>query len=127
MTDSKRPLSPHLQVYRLPLTAFVSITHRMTGAALIAGWIFIILSLVPVVLSTPGFSVMQQWLGYLFIKLVLAAFLFALFLHWCHGVRHLFMDIGKSLQKQTMDRYAVIEIGLSLAMTLVASYYLWAE
>jgi hypothetical protein len=29
-----RPLSPHLTIYRLPLPAILSITHRATGAAL---------------------------------------------------------------------------------------------
>ncbi|MCA3267808.1 MAG: succinate dehydrogenase, cytochrome b556 subunit, partial [Azospirillum sp.] len=33
----ERPLSPHLQVYRLPLTAWLSITHRATGVALAVG------------------------------------------------------------------------------------------
>lgn len=35
-TDN-RPLSPHLQVYRLPLTALMSISHRATGVALSVG------------------------------------------------------------------------------------------
>jgi succinate dehydrogenase / fumarate reductase cytochrome b subunit len=35
--NSNRPLSPHLQVYRLPLLAILSILHRMTGAALSIG------------------------------------------------------------------------------------------
>lgn len=40
-----RPLSPHLQVYRLPLTALLSISHRITGVLLamglllLAGWL----------------------------------------------------------------------------------------
>ena len=31
---TNRPLSPHLQVYRLPITARLSILHRATGVAL---------------------------------------------------------------------------------------------
>jgi len=30
----QRPLSPHLQAYRLPLAAIISITHRIVGAIL---------------------------------------------------------------------------------------------
>lgn len=29
-----RPMSPHLTIYRLPLPAILSVTHRATGAAL---------------------------------------------------------------------------------------------
>ena len=37
MSDSKHPISPHLQIYRLPLTALLSITHRLTGIILALG------------------------------------------------------------------------------------------
>ena len=33
----RRPLSPHLQIYRPMLTMIMSITHRITGAALYLG------------------------------------------------------------------------------------------
>ena len=34
--NNNRPTSPHLQVYKLPLTGIISITHRMTGVMLSA-------------------------------------------------------------------------------------------
>ncbi|MGH8499792.1 MAG: succinate dehydrogenase, cytochrome b556 subunit, partial [Methylococcales bacterium] len=37
-----RPLSPHLQIYRLPLTAILSITHRATGVAITLGMIYLV-------------------------------------------------------------------------------------
>jgi succinate dehydrogenase / fumarate reductase, cytochrome b subunit len=33
----ERPLSPHLQVYRLTLTMMMSVVHRVTGAMLCVG------------------------------------------------------------------------------------------
>ena len=44
--DDKRPMSPHLQVYKLPLTAKLSILHRATGAALFIGLILMVWVLV---------------------------------------------------------------------------------
>ncbi|MGZ8225816.1 MAG: succinate dehydrogenase, cytochrome b556 subunit, partial [Methylococcaceae bacterium] len=41
-THNNRPTSPHLQVYKLPLTGLISITHRMTGVMLSAGLLFFI-------------------------------------------------------------------------------------
>ena len=32
-----RPLSPHLQIYRLPLPALMSISHRLSGVVLSTG------------------------------------------------------------------------------------------
>ena len=34
---ANRPLSPHLQIYRWPLTMAMSIAHRVTGGALYFG------------------------------------------------------------------------------------------
>ena len=36
-----RPLSPHLSIYRWPITMAASITHRATGMALTAGTLFL--------------------------------------------------------------------------------------
>jgi len=38
-----RPLSPHLQVYRLPLAAVTSIMNRATGQAMVAGLVLVAL------------------------------------------------------------------------------------
>jgi hypothetical protein len=35
--EARRPLSPHLQIYRPMLTMMMSIMHRITGVALYAG------------------------------------------------------------------------------------------
>ena len=40
--SNERPLSPHLQVYQLPLTAVLSILHRMTGVVLSFGMILVV-------------------------------------------------------------------------------------
>ena len=37
MSTEERPLSPHLTIYRWPITMTLSILHRMTGVALSVG------------------------------------------------------------------------------------------
>ena len=37
-----RPTSPHLQVYKLPLTGIISITHRITGVFLSFGLVLVV-------------------------------------------------------------------------------------
>ena len=37
MSNSGRPLSPHLSIYRWPITMTLSILHRMTGVAMALG------------------------------------------------------------------------------------------
>ena len=42
MASAERPLSPHLQVYRPQWTSILSISHRATGVALVAGAVVLV-------------------------------------------------------------------------------------
>ena len=117
-TQSNRPTSPHLQVYRLPLTGIISITHRMTGVMLSAGLILFVAIVSSVAGGAASYATMQAVAGVWLVKLVYWGFLYALFFHLCHGVRHLIWDAGKSFDNDTLDRYAKIELGCSLGLTL---------
>jgi succinate dehydrogenase / fumarate reductase cytochrome b subunit len=117
-TNTNRPTSPHLQVYRLPLTGIISITHRMTGVLLSAGLLFVVYIVSAVAGGSASYAAMQGLMSVWLIRLVYWGFIYALFFHLCHGVRHLIWDAGKSFDRDTLDRYAVIELGCSLVLTL---------
>src|SRR5690606_13315496 len=77
-----RPLSPHLQVYRLPLTAVTSIMNRVTGIALVAGLVLLTWWLVGIsaggrVLYASEW-VLRSWLGFL----IMVGSLWALWFHF---------------------------------------------
>jgi succinate dehydrogenase / fumarate reductase cytochrome b subunit len=120
-----RPLSPHLQVYRLPLTAVLSILHRITGVALAAGtlllaWLLLAAAAGPeAYASAHGFVV--SWVG----QALLFGWTFALFLHFANGVRHLVWDSGYGFELPTVDRTAYAAIAVALGLTFavwVAAY-----
>ena len=125
MDNSNRPCSPHLQIYALPLTARLSIPHRFTGMLLSVGLVLFAVALLLIKTTPDACSEVQLFLAAIPAKIGLGIFLYTLFLHWCHGMRHLLMDTGKSLQKSTMTRYAWLEIVLSLLLTIVAAVYIW--
>ncbi len=87
-----RPLSPHLQVYRLPIAAVTSIMTRMTGQALIVGVLLMVWWLVAAVTSDGAFFaadwVVRSWFGFI----VLVGALWSLWYHFLAGIRHLFYD-----------------------------------
>ena len=116
--NTNRPTSPHLQVYRLPLTGIISITHRMTGVMLSAGLIFFVYIVSAVAGGSTAYAAMQDLMSVWLIRLMYWGFIYALFFHLCHGVRHLIWDAGKSFANDTLDHYAKIELGCSLALTL---------
>ncbi|MAI07223.1 MAG: succinate dehydrogenase, cytochrome b556 subunit [Alphaproteobacteria bacterium TMED87] len=119
-----RPLSPHLQVYNLPLTALLSISHRITGVSLTLGVTLLTLWVFSAALGEEEYNlfslVLNFWLG----KLVLFGFSVALFYHLCNGIRHLFWDIGMNfdLRKTMLADFAVLfsSIILTTLVWLVA-------
>lgn len=119
MINPNRPLSPHLQVYRLPLTGLVSITHRMTGVFLSAGLVFFAYVLLAIAGGEERYLAMQAALSFWLFRLVFWGFVYALFFHLCHGIRHLLWDVGTTFARDTLDRYAVYELLVSAALTLL--------
>jgi succinate dehydrogenase / fumarate reductase cytochrome b subunit len=124
MNEDKRPLSPHLQVYRLPLTGIISITHRMTGVFLSLGILLVVFMLVSISQGSAAYAEVQALLNHGWVQVVLWGFIYALFFHLCHGVRHLIWDAGFSFERETMDRYAVIELLASVLLTVMV-YFLF--
>ena len=117
MNEVKRPLSPHLQVYRLPLTGIISITHRMTGVFLSLGIILIVSIFVILSQGEQAYSSLQISLNLFWVQILLWGFIYALFFHLCHGVRHLIWDAGMGFERDDMNRYAVIELIASVILT----------
>lgn len=113
-----RPLSPHLQIYRLPLTAIISITHRATGVAITLGMIYLVAWLMGVAEGAAAFPMTQALLNSGFGALILFLWTFALFFHFVHGIRHLIWDIGLTFERTEMDRIAVIELGSAIGLTV---------
>ncbi|MDD2659779.1 MAG: succinate dehydrogenase, cytochrome b556 subunit [Methylococcales bacterium] len=118
-TNTNRPISPHLQVYKLPVTGVISITHRMTGVLLSAGLIFFVYIISSLAGGANSYAAMQALMSLWLIKLIYWGFIYALFFHLCHGVRHLIWDTGKSFDRDTLSRYAIIELSASLVLTLI--------
>ncbi|MFZ2171300.1 MAG: succinate dehydrogenase, cytochrome b556 subunit [Methylococcaceae bacterium] len=118
MSSNNRPISPHLQVYKLPLTGILSITHRFTGALLSVGLIFVVYILYALAGGSNTYAAMQSFTSIGLVQLLYWGFIYALFFHLCHGVRHLIWDAGKSFDRNTLNRYAMIELAASLVLTL---------
>jgi succinate dehydrogenase / fumarate reductase, cytochrome b subunit len=119
-SNNNRPISPHLQAYKLPLTGIISITHRMTGVLLSVGLVVIVYMVSALADGINSYSAMQDFMSGWLIKLLYWGFIYALFFHLCHGVRHLIWDAGRSFDRKTLNCYALIELIVSLTLTLAA-------
>ena len=115
-----RPLSPHLQIYRLPITAVISISHRVTGVLLAAGSLVLVYWLVAVASGPDAFAEAQALLGSILGRAVLLALTLALFYHLANGIRHLFWDAGLGFELRTARASGMLVIVASVVLTLVA-------
>jgi succinate dehydrogenase / fumarate reductase, cytochrome b subunit len=116
----RRPLSPHLQIYRFPLAQVLSILHRLAGVALSAGTLLMVWWLVAAATGENAFATVQGFVGSPFGWLLLFGWTVALFFHFFNGLRHLAWDVGRGFEKHeyTATGWAVV-IATGAATVLV--------
>ena len=90
----RRPLSPHLQVYKPQITTLTSILHRITGVALAAGTVLLVWWLVAAATSDRAYAAATWFIGSWIGLLMLFGWTLAMWFHFCNGIRHLFWDFG---------------------------------
>ncbi|MDG2107490.1 MAG: succinate dehydrogenase, cytochrome b556 subunit [Woeseiaceae bacterium] len=124
MINNDRPLSPHLSIYRWPITMTTSILHRATGLVLsvgfivLTGWIFI--ASIGANFYVGFLEIMSSALG----RVLLVGWSFAFFFHLSNGIRHLVWDSGRGFEKSTADASAWFVLVLTVILTTL---FWWAR
>lgn len=117
-----RPISPHLQIYRWPITMAASITHRLTGVSLAFGTIFISLWLVALAYDKTLFNFLDGLTHNIIVRIALFLYSFALMLHMAGGIRHLVWDVKTELmEKHIANKMAI----LTYVIALIATMLVW--
>lgn len=114
-----RPLSPHLSIYRLPVTAITSILNRITGVALLGAGFLVVWWLLAASSSAEYYAfadaVITSFLG----DIVMTLAVWALWYHALGGLRHLYWDTGEGLEVETAEKLSYGIIGVSVVLTLL--------
>jgi succinate dehydrogenase / fumarate reductase cytochrome b subunit len=118
MPGMKRPLSPHLSVYRWSITMTLSILHRATGIALTAGYMVLAAWLIAAAAGHEPYDEFVSVLGSAWGRALLAAWGFAFFFHLANGVRHLFWDAGYGFEKHQANASAIAVVVSAVLLTL---------
>lgn len=110
---------------RLPLPAFVSILHRISGAMLFLLIPLILCLLASSLESAQSFAKFKSWVGHPAVKLVLVGILWAYMHHLCAGVRHLVMDLHIGLELDSARSSSVAVLVISILLTAIIGALLW--
>ncbi|MBL8782059.1 MAG: succinate dehydrogenase, cytochrome b556 subunit [Alphaproteobacteria bacterium] len=114
-----RPRSPHLGIYRWPITMGTSILHRVTGVGLAFGTLLVAWWLVAASMGPESYDTFARVAGHWFGQLVLFGFTVALIYHAVNGVRHLFWDVGRGFKMHTANTSGIVAYVVTVALTLL--------
>ncbi len=120
MSNGDRPLSPHLQIYAWQWTMALSILHRATGVGLAGGTLLMVWWLLALANGAESFDTVQMVIGSWIGRLCLLGWTWALFYHFCNGIRHLFWDIGKGFELDTARNSGYTVVVASIVFTGLA-------
>lgn len=122
---TNRPKHLNLMQIRLPLPAFVSILHRVSGAVLFL-MLPLLLCLLGSSLESPqSFMAFKNWVGNPLAKIVLIGVLWAYLHHLCAGIRHLALDMHWGMEYDSARLTSYIVLGVSLLLTAFIGVTLW--
>lgn len=118
MSNPGRPLSPHLSIYRWPITMTLSILHRISGVALSAGLIAFALWLFAASSGAMDYEAFVTFFRSWFGQAMLIAWTAAFFLHFANGIRHLVWDLGYGFEVRQANASAWFVLAVTLVLTL---------
>jgi succinate dehydrogenase / fumarate reductase cytochrome b subunit len=119
MNPNDRPLSPHLSIYRWPITMVSSILHRATGIAMAAGFVLFVIWLADVAAGPEAYAGFAAVAGSMLGRLLLIGWSWAFFYHLCNGIRHLVWDSGRGFEIEQANASAWFVIVGSVVLTIV--------
>lgn len=121
----KRPININPLSIKLPITAYVSIMHRISG--------FLIFLLIPLFLwllqsslaSQESFDAISAAMGHLWLKGLVFVLVASFIFHLIAGIRHLFMDMhmGESLVGGKLTSW--LTIMASTVFIIATAIWLW--
>jgi succinate dehydrogenase / fumarate reductase, cytochrome b subunit len=118
MTKSPRPIFLDPRRIRMPVGAWTSIGHRVSGVVLAAAVPIGVYLLDLSLRSEQHFAVVSSWLGWWVVQVFAITAVWALSHHLLAGVRHLLSDfgVGSPLRAARRSAWAVNVGGVAMAL-----------
>jgi succinate dehydrogenase / fumarate reductase, cytochrome b subunit len=120
--ENKRPLSPHIQIYRWHISSLVSISHRITGIINIIAISLICILACTLMLGEDSYKIIDTFFNSVFGKFMILGMTWSFSFQILSEIRHLAMDLGYGFELKTTKITGLIVIIGSVILTI--SFYL---
>lgn len=120
---SRRPLSPHLGIYKPQISSVLSIGHRLSGVGLflvlsVLCWVFVIWAFSGCGLGSDN-NCCARFMNLAIVKFILVLASYGYFYHFCTGIRHLMWDAGYGFSINSIDKTGWAAIAASFCLTCI--------
>ena len=117
--ENKRPLSPHIQIYKWHISSLVSISHRITGIINIIAITLICLWASLLFLAEENYETVELLMSSLIGKFVILGIIWSFSFQILSEIRHLIMDFGYGFELKISRISGLIVIFGSIILTIV--------
>ena len=117
--ENKRPLSPHIQIYRWHVSSLVSISHRITGIINIIAITLICLWVSLVFISENNHEMINLFLSSKISKFIILGLTWSFSFQILSEIRHLIMDLGYGFELKTSKITGLLVMFGSLILTVI--------
>tara|TARA_Y100001970_G_C13925950_1_gene695743 strand:- start:49 stop:432 length:384 start_codon:yes stop_codon:yes gene_type:complete len=117
--ENKKPLSPHIQIYRWHISSLVSISHRITGIINIIAITLICLWSSLLLLGETNYQMINLFLSSFIGKFFILALTWSFSFQVLSEIRHLIMDLGYGFELKTTKISGLIVIFGSIILTII--------
>ena len=117
--ENKRPLSPHIQIYRWHVSSLVSISHRITGIINIIAITLICLWVSLIFISENNHEMINLFLSSKIGKFIILGLTWSFSFQILSEIRHLIMDLGYGFELKTSKITGLLVMFGSLILTMI--------
>ena len=117
--ENKRPLSPHIQIYRWHVSSLVSISHRITGIINIIAITLICLWVSLIFISENNHEIINLFLSSKIGKFIILGLTWSFSFQILSEIRHLIMDLGYGFELKTSKITGLLVIFGALILTVI--------
>ena len=117
--ENKKPLSPHIQIYRWHISSLVSISHRITGVVNIIAITFICLWVCLLFFGDINYIKINAFLDSFLGKFIILGMTWSFSFQILSEIRHLIMDLGYGFELQTTKITGLLVIFGSVIFTII--------